>query len=90
MPKLRHLTPSYNLFVHLGYPYFSWYAVLSVKNKNTVVVIISDVHPACVSLLNYAKDCIAPRASNIIPNVLFINTGPPDNYQTTFVYGLNS
>ena len=45
MTKIKTPNPNLTHFVvHLGYPYFSWCAVLSVKNKNTAIVIISDVH----------------------------------------------
>ena len=40
----------------MGYPYFSRYAVLSVKNKKTVVVIISDVNSYITSIPNVIRD----------------------------------
>ena len=46
--KLRPLTPSYTFLVYLWYPYFTWYAVWLVWNKNTGLVIIGGMHPEAV------------------------------------------
>ena len=44
--NLIFLTPIFQtFFVHLGYPYFPWYALLNMNNKNTAELLISGVHP---------------------------------------------